>query len=381
MEQLTDFFINIFDTSKWPPRWYCGYWSDFHGWLYIASDVLIWLAYMTIPVILIRFIRKKEGVPLPKVFILFGLFILFCGFTHLIDAIIFWEPIYRFSALIRFMTGVISVATVFALIKYFDEAVGLKTSKEFEFELNYRRQAINELQQSNKDLSDFAYAASHDLKSPINTISSYLEYLEANYSSQLDERGQKMIETSVVSAKRMRILIEDLLEYSQVGRDQKIEKTDLNLLLDEYLASIEKLVLDSKVKIFYENLPSILCDSSNFRTIFSNLIENSIKYKNDGIDPVIKIDSEEKENFWLFSIVDNGIGMEEKYSDKVFQLFQRLHNRSQLEGTGIGLATVAKVIETYGGKIWYKSTLGKGTTFYFEIPKIVKLTKQYEEET
>jgi len=126
MEQAIDFFRKIFDTNDWPPRWNCGTWSEFHGWLYIGSDVAIWLAYFIIPIIIIWFIQRKPGMPFLPVFWLIGAFILFCGATHLLDAIIFWWPAYRLSALIRLLTAVISFFTVFALIRDLPKALNLK---------------------------------------------------------------------------------------------------------------------------------------------------------------------------------------------------------------------------------------------------------------
>lgn len=126
MTQVGEFFSKIFDTSDWPPRWNCGTWSDFHGWLYIVSDVAIWLAYFIIPIIIIWFVQRKPGMPFLPVFWLFGAFILFCGATHLLDAVIFWWPGYRLSALVRFLTAIISFFTVFALIRELPKALELQ---------------------------------------------------------------------------------------------------------------------------------------------------------------------------------------------------------------------------------------------------------------
>jgi chemotaxis family two-component system sensor kinase Cph1 len=117
MEQLIEFFSRLTDTSDWPPRWFCGRWTDFHGWLYIASDLMIWLAYMVIPLVLIRYLFVKKGVPLPGVFWLFGAFILLCGLTHLFDVAMFWIPMYRLNALVRFLTGIVSIVTVVTLFQ------------------------------------------------------------------------------------------------------------------------------------------------------------------------------------------------------------------------------------------------------------------------
>ena len=154
MEQVADFFTGLLDTSYWPPRWICGEWSDFHGWLYILSDLAIWGAYFLIPLFLIRFIEKKPGVPLPTVFWLFGAFILLCGLTHLLDAIMFYWPAYRLNGLIRFFTAIISWATVIALAKFLPQALKLKTSDEFEKALKDRELAEKLILEKNEELSN-----------------------------------------------------------------------------------------------------------------------------------------------------------------------------------------------------------------------------------
>ncbi|MDF2448761.1 MAG: histidine kinase [Bacteroidota bacterium] len=138
MEDITHFFSNLFNTDSWPPRWHCGEWTSFHGWLYIFSDLAIWGAYFMIPVVLLTFIKKKKDVPFNNVFVLFGAFILACGLTHLIDAVIFWWPAYRLSAVIRFITAVVSWGTIIALFKVIPKALHLKTPAELELIVNER---------------------------------------------------------------------------------------------------------------------------------------------------------------------------------------------------------------------------------------------------
>ncbi|GGM84534.1 hypothetical protein GCM10010967_15540 [Dyadobacter beijingensis] len=138
MDQVQEFFGGIFSTSEWPPRWYCGNWSDFHGWLYIVSDILIWAAYFLIPVFLVRFIMRRKDFPFPKTIWLFGAFILFCGATHLIDALIFWVPVYRFSALVRAGTALVSLATVYYLFKIFPNVLLLRSVADLQREIDER---------------------------------------------------------------------------------------------------------------------------------------------------------------------------------------------------------------------------------------------------
>ncbi|WP_080241679.1 sensor histidine kinase [Spirosoma rigui] len=379
MNQLLDFLRRLTDTSDWPPRWYCGNWTDFHGWLYIVSDLTIWLAYMAIPLILIRFVILKKGVPLPSVFILFGAFILLCGATHLVDALMFWWPAYRFNALIRFLTGVVSVATVVALIRYFKEAVGLRTSREFERELLFRQQAVQELSRSNQELQQFAYVASHDLQSPLKTIVNYLTLLESRYGHQLDPDGHKLIDTSTAAAGRMRTLINDLLDFSRVGSVAEFEPVDLNSLIAEIIEEHQDDIRSANATLDIGPLPTLTAHRTDLKQVFQNLITNGLKYRRPDVDTRLRISATDLGAQYQFSVADNGIGIEPQYYERVFQIFQRLHGRGHYPGTGIGLATCKKVIDIYGGKIWVASEPNVGSTFYLTIPKKIKTVQHYAE--
>ncbi|WP_338872909.1 ATP-binding protein [Spirosoma sp. SC4-14] len=377
MQELYDFFQRLTDTSDWPPRWFCGTWTDFHGWLYIVSDLTIWLAYMAIPLILVRFILIKKGVPLSGVFWLFGAFILLCGLTHLMDVMMFWIPAYRVNALIRFMTGIVSIATVIALIRYFHEAVGLRTSREYERELAFRQLAMQELTRSNQELQQFAYIASHDLQSPLKTISNYLSLLEAKHSSQLDTDARRLIGVTTAAAERMRGLINDLLDFSRVGTEIAFSQINLSELVNEVLEEQQVEIQQTGALIEIAPLPIIMGHQTDIKQLFQNLISNSLKYRRRDTTPIIHIAATEDGHQFTFSISDNGIGIDKQYYDRVFHIFQRLHGRNEYSGTGIGLATCKKVVEIYGGNIWLESTVGVGTTFYFTIPKVIKTVHQY----
>lgn len=377
MEQLVHFFRHLTDTSDWPPRWLCGRWSDFHGWLYIISDLTIWLAYMAIPVILIRFVAIKKGVPLPSVFLLFGAFILLCGTTHLIDAAMFWWPAYRVNALVRFLTGVVSIATVIALIRYFNEAVGLRTSREYERELVFRQQAVQELSRSNEELQQFAYIASHDLQSPLKTIVNYLDLLERNHGEQLGTDGQKLLHTTTAAATRMRTLINDLLDFSKVGANMVFTEVNLNELVAEVLEEQQPDIQATQAVVEVGKLPTITAQRTDIKQVFSNLISNALKYRRPGVIPHLSIRASDEGNAHCFGFSDNGIGIAPQYYDQVFQIFQRLHGRNEYPGTGIGLATCKKLIDMYGGKIWIDSTPGIGSTFYLTIPKEIRTVQHF----
>ncbi|MEZ0485386.1 sensor histidine kinase [Fibrella aquatica] len=379
MEQFFDFFRRLPDTSDWPPRWYCGTWSDFHGWLYILSDLTIWLAYMAIPLVLIRFVIIKKGVPLSGVFWLFGAFILLCGLTHLLDALMFWYPAYRISAVVRFLTGIVSILTVLALIRHFNEAVGLRTSEEYNRELAYRQLALQELTRSNEELQQFAYVASHDLQSPLKTIANYLSLLENVHGPKLDDDANRLIGVSTAAAERMRNLIDDLLEFSRVGNQVALVPLNLNEIVAEILDDQQAEIQNLEAEVEVGSLPTIMGHKTDIKQVFQNLITNGLKYSRPEVPPHVQIKATEDKNDYHFSVSDNGIGIDKQYYDRVFQLFQRLHGRGKYSGTGIGLATCKKVVEIYGGKIWLDSTVGIGTTFYFTLPKNNKRLHHYAE--
>jgi chemotaxis family two-component system sensor kinase Cph1 len=406
--QVQDFFIRIFNTSDWPPRWHCGNWTDFHGWLYIFSDIFIWAAYFIIPVLLFNIVKKRKDIPFSRIFWLFIAFIMLCGTTHLMDAVIFWWPAYRLSALIRFATAIASIFTVYALYKTIPFIYRLRTLEQLEVEIEERKKAelearhyqimkiaaedmlakkeeymmqmhkLNEELQkqaqtlaiSNSELEQFAYVASHDLQEPLRMITSFMNLLEMKYIDIIDDRGKQYIHYAVDGAKRMKEVILDLLEFSRIGRTEtNLEEVDIKNLVNETLALYQKQIKDLHAEIKIDDLPKLQTYKPLIRQVFQNLISNGLKYHSQDQTPVIIIKSEEKKDYWQFSVADNGIGVEPEYFEKIFIIFQRLHNSAEYPGTGMGLAIAKKIVENLGGKIWIESAQGKGSTFYFTVLK------------
>jgi PAS domain S-box-containing protein len=229
-----------------------------------------------------------------------------------------------------------------------------------------------ELEVSNQELEQFAYVTSHDLQEPLRMISSFLTLLEKKYGDKLDEKALEYIYYAVDGAKRMKKIILDLLEFSKVGRFNEVKETvDLKELVEEYCILRKKLIQEKDVSIQFEDLSEINTYRVPLTQIFHNLLDNAIKYSKEDTPPEIKITAKEHHDHWEFALQDNGIGIPQDYFDKIFIIFQRLHNKDVYEGTGMGLAIVKKIIETMGGKIWLSSQPGEGTTFYFTIPKTI----------
>ncbi len=227
---------------------------------------------------------------------------------------------------------------------------------------------LEELAISNEELEQFAYVSSHDLQEPLRMITSYLQLLQKRYQDNLDDRADKYIHFAVDGASRMQNLINDLLEYSRVNRTVREPKTtNCKFILNQALAGLKVVINENKATISHDTLPDIIVDSTQLVQVFQNLIFNGMKFHNEEA-PQIHISAEKKANEWVFSVQDNGIGIDPQYSEKIFEVFKRLHTREKYPGTGIGLAICKKVVERHGGRIWVESELGKGSTFYFTLP-------------
>ncbi|WP_297335011.1 PAS domain-containing protein [Algoriphagus sp.] len=228
----------------------------------------------------------------------------------------------------------------------------------------------HDLEISNRELEQFAYVASHDLQEPLRMISSFLGLIERKYDQVLDDKGKQYIRFAVDGAKRMRDIILDLLNFSRL-RDSSEAKTWVSMtkILEEVTLLNKKSIRDTQAKISSQALPVIHGHESPLIQLLHNLVSNAIKYRNKNIRPEITIGVEEDQDFWCFRVQDNGIGIEEIYLEKIFIIFQRLHLKEHYPGSGIGLAICKKIVEMHGGKIWVKSKLGEGSTFYFTIKK------------
>lgn len=228
-----------------------------------------------------------------------------------------------------------------------------------------------ELAHSNAELEQFAYVASHDLQEPLRMVTSFLTQLQKKYAEALDDKARQYIHFAVDGAKRMRQIILDLLDFSRVGKNvEEPDTVDVNDVVSEVCKLLLKRIQEKNAVVNYKNLPSIKSSRGPLLQIFQNIIGNALKYSKEDVAPVINVRGAETEAYWLFEVEDNGIGIEEEYFEKIFIIFQRLHARDEYEGTGMGLAIVKKTVEFLNGKIWLKSTPGKGTTFYFTIAKI-----------
>ncbi len=398
------------------------------------SNALIGVSYASIPFFLIIFLRKRRDMPFTWIFFLFGLFILACGTTHIVHVLGLWWPVNWWQATVDTICAFISVATAIALWPVLpkllaipsptqlrivnDELVKEKeklihTQKELqkaysEIELRVelrtkdlmvantllqeeileRKKAMDtikemnlslenrvlertaQLEESNKELESFSYSVSHDLRAPLRHISGFADMLSRESKEQLPEQSNHYLSIINDSAKKMGVLIDDLLNFSRTGR-MELKKTTFNMsqVVLGAKAQVELLTVNRIIHWEIATLPDIYADYNLMQMVWVNLIDNAVKYTKTKNEAIIQISFEENENDFVFCIRDNGVGFNIKYAHKLFGVFQRMHSRNEFEGTGIGLANVRRIISKHDGRIWAEAEIDHGATFFFTLPK------------
>ena len=227
-----------------------------------------------------------------------------------------------------------------------------------------------QLRSSNEELEHFAYAVSHDLKEPLRMVRSFMKLLEEKYGDQLDEKALKYVSFAMDGAERMSLLIDDLLEYSRVGRQGEIlQKTDLNKVLESVKALHQSTIEATGASVVWDEMPAIICEEIHIQQVFNNLVSNSLKYNRENTTPKIEISFEEQPSSWKFSVKDNGIGIDPENYSVIFDLFRRADYKSDKSGSGIGLAICKKVVQQHQGEIWVESIKDEGSSFHFTVSK------------
>lgn len=251
------------------------------------------------------------------------------------------------------------------------EYVKLQKKGELDYDKHLRHlEVVNQkLVNSNQEMEQLVYAASHDLQEPLRTVTNYISLLQEDYSGVLDETAEKYLHFIKRSAGKMQELIKDLLDYSRIGRNITLNDVDCKKLIQDVINEMNATITENNAQISFKGLPALKGDETKLRQLFQNLISNAIKFRRKDVQPVITVTASEQDSMYLFSVKDNGIGINEKYIPKLFVIFQRLHSDKEYKGTGIGLATCKKIVLLHNGNIWVESKEGEGSTFYFLLPK------------
>ena len=315
-------------------------------------------------------VRERDGTPVVTGFARTGGYRDFAGFGWIVlvqlDRAQAYAPINKLVWMVG-LTGLLIIAPLTG----FGVVISRKLARERQDLLEARQKlekSITELARSNSDLQQFAYVASHDLQEPLRMVASYTQLLGKRYKGRLDEDADEFIAYAVNGASRMQALIQDLLAFSRVdSQGQRFEPTSVETLLGYALDNLKGAIEEAGAVITHDPLPAVMADERQFLHLLQNLLSNALKFRGPE-PPRIHLSAERLGGEWLFSVRDNGIGIDPQYGERIFILFQRLHTNAEYPGTGIGLALCKKIVERHGGRIWMESRLGQGATFCFTVP-------------
>jgi len=406
------FFSSFFNAGPFMPHGHCYFWTPSLIALQVVSDALIVLAYYSIPITLVYFVRKRKDLKFHWMFVCFAVFILACGTTHLLEIWNVWHGHYWLSGAVKAMTAMASVPTAILLVKLVPQALALPspdalqkaydqleqrvaertlqlkiTNANLVQEAQERQRAEQEIRQlndtleqrvaersaqlevANRELEAFSYSISHDLRAPLRAVNGFAGIVLDEYGAYLPEQGRGYLERVRTGSHQMGELIDDLLEFSRLSREPVSRRTvDTNRLVQEALDELKPEREGRQIEIRVGELPECDADPALAKQVWVNLLSNAIKYTRDRSPAIVEVGCERTTaSANAYFIRDNGVGFDMKYSDKLFGVFQRLHRAEDFEGTGVGLAIVQRIVHRHGGRVWVEGQVNSGATFHFTL--------------
>ncbi|MFT3922055.1 MAG: ATP-binding protein [Myxococcales bacterium] len=372
---MLDFLRRLFLTDDFMPHGHCYFWRPEIVWLHVTSDAIVALSYTTIPFTLGYFVRKRRDLPFTWMFLCFAAFIIACGATHYMEIWTLWNPAYRLSGVIKAFTALVSLPTAFLLVRLVPKALAIPSPAELRrlnAELATTEAALRRsnagLAAANSELEAFSYSVAHDLRAPLRHMDGFAHILLADYSQEIDEQGQDCLQEIRASATRMAVLIDSLLELSRVTRsDLSIRSVNLSELARASLMRLQASAPQRDVELVIEEGLRVDADPELAAVLIENLLNNAWKFSSKAAKPRIEFGARSEHGERVFYVRDNGAGFEEGAAKRMFAAFQRFHGLTEFPGTGIGLATVKRIVLRLGGRVWASGKVGAGATFYFTL--------------
>lgn len=377
---MKEMLNSLFASDMYMPHGHCYLWQPRLLWLHVLSDSFTTLAYFSIPITLIYFVKKRKDLEYHWIFIFFAIFILACGSTHLMEIVNIWIPYYWLAGIIKAITAISSLATAILLFKLMPFALSLPSPTKLnainehlrkEIEERIRTETVlenknKELAMLNAELNAFSYSVSHDLRAPLRSMDGFSRALLEDYGNKLDQEAHDALNRIRKASQRMGQLINDILRLSQVSQTNiNVEPVDISHIVNEIKTSVQGDHQNRAIKWIIDEHMVMSADKPLIRIAYQNLIENALKFTSKTDNAEIHVGIEQSENGPVYFVSDNGAGFDMTDAKQIFTPFQRFHRESDFSGTGIGLALVQRIICRHNGHIWVKADIGKGATFYF----------------
>ncbi len=377
---MNNALTTFFSTENFMPHGHCYLWEPALLWLHVVSDALITLAYCSIPITLLFFVRKRKDLQFNWMFVCFAVFILACGASHLMEIWTVWKPDYWLSGLVKAITALASIPTAYLLVRLIPFALALPSPAAMAASNEQLRREIAdrmriegalsekniELAALNEELRAFSYSVSHDLRAPLRSMDGFSLVLLEDHGDQLPPDGQDALRRIRLACQRMGRLIDDMLRLSQVTRAEiRIDRVDLTAMCSGIATTIQDTDPTRPVQWNIKQGMQIDADKPLIQIVLQNLIENAWKFTGKKATPVISVGSKEVGGKTIYFVADNGAGFDMVHAKNLFGTFERMHTVAEFQGTGIGLALVSRIISRHEGTIWSEAAVGEGATFFF----------------
>ena len=350
-----------FSSGQFLPHGHCYMWSPGVLWMNVIADILIAMAYFTIPFALLYIARRRRDLPFDWLVVCFGVFIVACGLTHVMDVWNVWHSNYWLEGIVKVLTAAASVPTAILLWRFLPGILQLPSQRQL-------RDANESLARANRELEAFTASVSHDLRSPLTTIAGQAGLLELSLPDATDEQKRRLLRIQS-SVRQMSELIEALLVLSRISRQTlHREIVDVTALAESIVQDMRQKDPARNVEVVIQPNMAVHGDRRLVGDLFQNLIGNAWKFTSKTGQPRIEIGQSSGGSLATLYIRDNGAGFDMAYEQKLFKPFQRLHGTADFDGSGVGLATVARIIDRHGGRIWAEGKPNQGAVFYFTLP-------------
>lgn len=365
---MSEWLDDFCSSGQFLPHGHCYLWNPYLVKLHLVSDLLITLAYISIPFTLIKFVRLRKDIPFHWMFLCFGMFIVACGATHAMEIWTLWHPDYWAAGVIKAVTAAASVPTAILLAQLLPQALNLPTPEQWRLAHEKLSRAHRVLEEANAELESFSYSVAHDLRAPLRSISGFSSVLLEDWGDRLEPAARRDLDRIIAAAARMAELIDALLALARLSRTEPArEVVDLSQMARKVADQLLESDPGRAAEFLISEDLTAQGDPQLLRALLENLLGNAWKFSNKRDKARIEFGRLPGEDPPTYFVRDNGAGFNMEYAAQLYAPFRRLHTLQEFEGTGVGLATVQRIVRRHEGRVWAESVEGQGATFFFRL--------------